>query len=241
MEFTIRLAGIPIGVQTIYEETRRMCGSYLCGESARFSVVSTRELIDAERERASRDGYTHTDAAYMETLVVYRLIAEKMAEHDVLLFHGSAVSVDGHAFLFTADSGTGKSTHARLWREALPKFGHEVLMVNDDKPLLKFTEDGVLACGTPWDGKHHLSNNLEVPLRGICFLSRGKENRITRVDGAQSLAELMKHSFRPVETPHLLKAVALLDRLSREVPLYDLSCNMEEAAAIVSYEGMCGL
>ena len=241
MEFTIRLAGIPIRVQTIYEETRRMCGAYLCAESARFSVVSTRELIDAERERANRDGFTNTDPAYLETLVVYRQIAEKMAEHDVLLFHGSAVSVDGQAFLFTADSGTGKSTHARLWREVLPKHGHEVLMVNDDKPLLKFTEGGVLACGTPWDGKHHLSNNVEVPLRGICFLSRGEENQIARADRTQSLAELMKHSFRPAETPHLLKAVSLLDRLSREVPLYALSCNMEEGAAIVSYEGMCGL
>ena len=111
----------------------------------------------------------------METLAVYRKIADQMLSYDTLLFHGSVVAVDETGYLFTAKSGTGKSPHARLWREYL---GERAVMVNDDKPLLQITKNGVIAYGTPWDGKHHLSSNIAVPLKAICILTRASENHI---------------------------------------------------------------
>ncbi len=236
-KFTIKLAGVPIEVDAIHGRVERMCEAYLCDEPAEMRVVSSEALIAAERSAAKENADALSDA-YLEELVVYRQIAEQMAEHDVLLFHGSAVAADGNAYLFTADSGTGKSTHARFWREVLPEKGHDVFMVNDDKPLLKFADGDILVCGTPWDGKHHLSSNVMVPLKGLCFLSRGEENQILPLDGKEMLSDLMQHCFRPVETPHLLRAVYLLDRLSRQVPIYALSCNMEKDAALVSFERM---
>ena len=80
--------------------------------------------------------------------------------------------MDGQAVLFTAKSGTGKSTHTKLWRDL---FGERAVMVNDDKPLLRILKDGVLVCGTPWDGKHRLSTNCALPLKAICILERGKK------------------------------------------------------------------
>ena len=106
---------------------------------------------------------------YLETLAVYRKIAEKMIDYDTILFHGSVIAVDGIGYLFTAKSGTGKSTHTRLWREL---FGERAVMVNDDKPLIKVSENGIIVYGTPWDGKHRLSTNTFVPLKGICFMSK---------------------------------------------------------------------
>lgn len=113
--------------------------------------------------------------SYLETLAVYRKFAENLLAYDTVLFHGSVVAVDGIGYLFTAKSGTGKSTHTRLWREY---FGERAVMVNDDKPLLQVTENGVIVYGTPWDGKHHLSNNISVPLKAICILTRAEENHI---------------------------------------------------------------
>ena len=116
--------------------------------------------------------------AYIETLAVYRKIAEQMPTYDTVLFHSSAVAVDGAAYLFAAKSGTGKSTHARLWRELL---GDRAIMINDDKPLLRITDAGATVFGTPWNGKHRLGTNGSAPVRAICVLERGVQNNIERI------------------------------------------------------------
>ena len=104
---------------------------------------------------------------YLETLAVCRRIAERMPEHDTFLFYGSCIAVDGAGYVFTAKSGTGKSTHTRLWREML---GVRAVMVNDDKPLIRIADDGSVIYDPPWDCNHHLSHNIAVPLKAICIL-----------------------------------------------------------------------
>ena len=100
---------------------------------------------------------------------------KKILDRNCVLFHCSAVAVDGKAYLFTAASGTGKSTHTRMWRQ---HFGGRAVMVNDDKPILRIKDDGIYVCGTPWCGKHGLQTNVEVPVQGICILGGGEKNMI---------------------------------------------------------------
>ncbi len=242
MEFTIKLAGIPVRVAALYESTRDHCGAYLTEEEPLFTVVSDGEKIAAERrmsEETEGEGLSrYYSDAYLETLAVYRQIAEKMTEFDTILFHGSVIAVDGEAYIFTAPSGTGKSTHTRLWREVLPKYGHEVFMVNDDKPLLRFTDEGICACGTPWNGKHRLGTNCMVPVKGVCSLEQAPENEIHRMDLSKIWPVLMRQSYRPEEPAHVAATLKLLDRLAQEVPMYELRCNMDPEAALVSFEAM---
>ncbi|MBR2555280.1 MAG: hypothetical protein IKE94_10500, partial [Aeriscardovia sp.] len=170
-------------------------------------------------------------------LAVYRQIAEKMPAYDIVLCHGSAVAVDGQAYLFIAKSGTGKSTHTRLWRELL---GERAVMVNDDKPLVHVTDAGAVVYGTPWDGKHHLSRNIDVPLKAVCILTRGAENRIEPVTPAEAFPMLMQQVYRPADPASLSKTLNLIEKLAASVSLWRLSCNMELDAARVAYEGMKG-
>lgn len=235
MRFTIKLAGIPIAVETVHERCFEQCADYLTDEEPQMLVRTTAEDIAAERKESDSE---QSSDEYLETLAVYRQIAEKMVDEGVLLFHGSAISVDGKGYLFTADSGTGKSTHTRIWRQELTKLGHDVFMINDDKPLLRFADGAVLACGTPWNGKHKLSTNTMVPLAGICRLCRGTENRIEAVGAAEAFPWLMQYCFRPRERQHVTATIVLLDTLSRTVPAYELHCNMEPDAALVSFGGM---
>lgn len=241
MEFRIELAGVPIEITTQYEKTRRMCQDYLTGRQPSFSLAISQEDIDYEREKSAREdkkeGIPVRQFAddYLETLAVYRKIAEGLLEHDVLLFHGSAVAVDSEAYLFTAKSGTGKSTHTRLWREI---FGGRAVMVNDDKPLLKITDDGVTVYGTPWDGKHRLSNRIAVPLRALCILERSETNRIERTTPKDAWPMLMQQSYRPQEPVKMAKTLELIDKLAQHVGLYRMGCNMESAAALMAYEAM---
>ena len=159
-----------------------------------------------------------------------------MTEYNVLLFHASAIALDGTGYLFTAKSGTGKSTHARLWRET---FGARAVMVNDDKPLLKFDGDSILICGTPWDGKHRLSANLSVPLNAVCLLSRGETNRIEPVSASEAFPFLLQQTYRPDTPEHTARTLSLVNRLSHS-RVFRLFCNMDPDAARVSYEGMRG-
>ena len=246
--FTIRLAGQLFAIESLYPYVRDYCRDYLVSEECTEEPVVTPVPIRIspaeiayERERSAAEDHregipvrSFTDE-YLETLAVYRKIAEALITCDTLLFHGSVVAVDGEGYLFTAKSGTGKSTHTALWREV---FGDRAVMVNDDKPLLRITGEGVTAYGTPWDGKHHLSTNIAVPLRGIAILTRDVTNHIEPLSRRAAYPRILQQTYRPGDPQRLSATLQLVDRLLRRVPVYRLGCNMEPEAARVAYEGM---
>lgn len=151
--------------------------------------------------------------------------------------HSSAVVVDGKAYLFSADPGTGKSTHTKLW---LKQFGDKAYILNDDKPIIRFVDGTFYAYGSPWSGKDDLSVNKGVPIAGITMLERGKKNEIDRFFGVEALAALMRQLPRPRKLEYRSKVLKLLDKLINDVPIWKLKCNMDPEAAIVSYEAMSG-
>lgn len=247
------LADMCIGIRSLYDEVQRMCEDYRApmDSTPEFIVETTEQDIEAERiqseETRIEEGLPPYafDAAYLETLAVYRQIATECVLRGRLLMHGSVVAVDGRAYMFTAKSGTGKSTHVRLWRKL---FGERAVMVNDDKPLLRIRrvsgddlpadEESVLVYGTPWDGKHRLSTNMSAPLEAICILTRAKENTIREIKPSEALAMLLQQTFRPEDPTLLLATFDLLDQLSKHVRFYLLGCNMDPEAAVVSSNAM---
>ena len=110
-------------------------------------------------------------------------------------------------------------------------------MVNDDKPLIRVRENGaMIVYGTPWDGKHHLSSNISVPVFGICFLERSEINRIREMSRAEALPMLIRQTYRPLDPAALDRTLMLIDRM--RVRMYLLSCNMERSAAELSFRTM---
>ncbi len=234
---TISIAGKNVGIDNRYPNLARHGARYHSTGAADFTVAAGEAELARERAlNAAADGHAcdYSDG-YIESLAVYRKIAEKMLDFDTLLFHGSGIAVDGVGYLFAAVSGTGKSTHTRLWRE---KFGERAVMVNDDKPLLRLTGSGALLCGTPWNGKHGLGAPMEVPLKAIVGLNRAPENAIRRVSVYELLPLLLQQTYRPNNPALLSKTLALVDRLCESIELYTLQCNMNPDAADVSYAGM---
>ncbi len=240
-EFTIRTAGRVIRVGAQYESTRNFCREYLTADEPELSVSVDAADIAAEKQRLlaaavrqGEDPLPCTDG-YAEILTVCRKLAEAMPAFGTVLFHGSAVAVDGAAYLFTAPSGTGKSTHTRLWREML---GARAVMVNDDKPFLRCGETGVTVCGSPWNGKHRLSSPISVPLKAICLLERGKENSIVPITFREAFPTLVRQCYRPMEKDALMQTMRLLGSMEHTVCFYRLACNMDPEAAAVSYGAM---
>lgn len=153
-----------------------------------------------------------------------------------MMLHSSCVVYDGKAYLFSAPSGTGKSTHTQLWLKRFP----DAYILNDDKPAIRITEDGIYAYGTPFSGKTDLNVNTGVPIGGICVLSRGETNSIEKISTDDALFNILNQTVRPHEEDEMEKVLDTLDKVVRTVPVYKLSCNMELEAAEVAYNRMKG-
>lgn len=235
-----RIADQIIRVESLFEDIHDYCREYeVKQQEPDFEIVIHPEDLDYERKKSEAEAAISPRAfqggsdGMLETLAVYRKIAEKFPLlYNTFLFHGSSVAVDGSAYLFTAKSGTGKSTHVSLWRKYL---GDRAVMVNDDKPLILVSEGETYIYGTPWCGKHRLGNDICVPLRAICILERGEKNEICRIGKKEILPMLLQQAYRPSDIKALEKTVQLLSKMSEQVVFFRLKCNMDPEAAEVSY------
>ena len=240
--FTMEIAGLVVCVQPLFQSTKEYCRPYLTDKIPELTVTVTGDdltfeqmMLDQEADEEGLKRRKFTDP-FLERTVIQRKVADALLDRDTVLLHGSTIAVDGKAYLFTAPCGTGKSTHTRLWRET---FGDRAVMVNDDKPFLQITPQGVLAYGSPWSGKHGLATNICVPLQGICSLRRGQENVIRPAEGS-ALHDLLCHQAHvPVEEALWQKTKDLVNRLIELVPLWELTCNKDPEAAHIAYGAMC--
>jgi len=238
-----KIADTIIRISSQYDEVHVMCHDYrvaddatpdMLVETTEADILREREQSIAEREQEGLPPYEF-NPPYLETLAVYRKIASLMPARGVMLMHGSCIAVDGRGYFFIAASGTGKSTHVRLWRQL---FGDRALMVNDDKPLIRVKSAEPLIYGTAWDGKHHLSTNTSVPLQGICVLQRSATNHIEPLTTEEAFAYLLQQTFRPDDPVAMIQTMGLLSELASKVKIYRLGCNMDSEAAVVASRGM---
>ena len=235
------IAGKVGTITSRFDSTRDYCIRYLTEAPGDFAYTVTPEDCTAQQEalleEARREGIKKRifSDPFLERAAIQQAFAEYLFDHDILLCHGSTVAVDGKAYLFTAKCGTGKSTHTRLWREV---FGNRAVMVNDDKPFLKLTPSGVLACGAPWSGKHGLDTNITLPLGGICILERGTENVLHPMSPAEALPRLLHETYCPQDPAKALRFHMLVEQLANTVPLWHMTCTKDPQAAMIAYETM---
>lgn len=173
-----------------------------------------------------------------EYLASGRVFYRSLLSFDGMMLHASAIAVDGKAYLFSADSGIGKSTHVGLWRRLL---GDErVRIINDDKPALRLENGTWYVYGTPWSGKYGLNLNLRYPLAGICFLERSPENKIEPYTKSDIVFRFLKQTYRSKKAQIQQKTLSHIGSLLEKVPVWRLECNMEQEAAALSYTAMTG-
>ncbi len=236
MIFNYKIADIVFSADIIYKSTYERMKDYLApeGEKPEFGFKITDADIAEERRLSP---YDFPDNVYEHTAVYRKYIYEIMEKYDAFFFHCSAIAVDGEAIMFTARSGTGKSTHRNLW---MKNFGDRVTVINDDKPVIRRIDGKFYVYGTPWQGKEGLGCNIRVPAKALCFLSRAEENSIGPIDTISVVAKLMNQTVRPSDPWLMSNLLDLLDGFVRQVDCYDLRVNMNDDAAIVAYNGIKG-
>ena len=238
-EFRIEIAGTAFAVTTLFESTKDYCKHYLTDaepeyriEVFREDLVFEQEQLDIEAREEGMKRRKFTDP-FLERTAIQRKVADCLLQKDVVLFHGSGLALEGQGYLFTAACGTGKSTHARFWRETLG-----AVAVNDDKPFLKISPTGVTMFGAPWSGKHGLDANMAVPLKGLCILHRGNENRIWKITPDEATEELLHHGCAPTDSADAPRFQALIRQLAEAVPLWRMECTKDPSAAATACEAM---
>ncbi len=229
---TYLLAGIPVEMICTGEYLVRQCRDYITDMTPEFSIEMTEGDIAAEKERSEDKSYSD---GYYESLAFYRKLCDKIPDRGIILFHSCAVAVDGKAYLFTAPSGTGKSTHASLWKEIL---GERVRIINGDKPLIRVTPGHITVYGTPWNGKERWGENSHADIAGICFLSRATENKIVPVSGSDAMPLLYRQTYRTPTAEGLAHVMRSLAEIAQRIPLWQLECNISQEAAELSYNTM---
>lgn len=228
--FTARLARLNIRIDNKYDYILRQCEGYIVPETEKpdFCVCVT----DEEIMREDTGGF---EKGYLESLAVYRKIAERLITLNGFLLHGVILETSGVGVALLARSGTGKSTHAALWLRLL---GDKCRIINGDKPLVRRIDGGFLAFGTPWAGKEGIQQNAEVPLRKVCFIERSEENSIEQTTKKSALERLCSQVYLPKNSPLMLTLIDTLDEFISECEFYIIRCNKDISAAEVAYRGL---
>lgn len=224
---SIDIGGITVGIDNKYDYVKLLAADYLTDAPALFTVRATEKEIAEERARSE----VNTTDAYFESIVAYRNIAETLPTMDAFVFHGSVIKYGDKAYIITAKSGVGKTTHTRLW---LSEFSDACYVLNGDKPVVRYKDGAFFVCGTPWRGKEMYGVYETAPLGGIAFLERGVENKSYEISTADALSKLILQVYKPKNKLAVIKTISLMDRLLNEVPLVRLECNMNPEAAHVA-------
>lgn len=229
-----KVADVVFGVSFMDIRTAELMKEYLAdeGEKSEFVIEVNQQDIDYEKSLVDED----FSLPIIEFTAIYRKYINVMLDsYDGFFFHCSAVAMDNEAYMFSAASGTGKSTHRRLWQKV---YGDRVQIINDDKPMIRKVDGVFYVYGTPWQGKENLGANIRVPAKALCFLSRAEQNSIEKLSSSNVVGKMLCQTVRPKKPQRMLKLLGLIDGFLSQSGVYSLKVNMNDDAPIVAYNGI---
>ncbi len=228
------LAGLNIEAETRLDFVEKLTEDYRSSaESTDFSVSVTDSDIEYE---ASMSDVRYAKG-YLESIALYRKIAEKLPFFDAVVFHGAVIAYKGKAYAFTARSGVGKTTHIRLWLE---QFGDSVHILNGDKPILRVIDGVVYASGTPWRGKEGYGIPEMLPLEAVAFIDRAEEPSANEITSSDALMRFASQIYVPNEPRAAMLSLSVLNKVISGVKLFDVRANMKPESAIASFAALTG-
>ena len=214
--FTVEIAGIPIGIDNRYEAVVRRCRGWETAAAPLFTVSASEEEMIQE---------SGSPCPAAEVMCIYRNIALRMMEYDAFVMHAAVIDADGQGVAFAAKSGTGKTTRLLLWQQTL---GSRVRPVNGDKPILRFTEDGLYAFDTPWRGKENLGGCARTPLKHVIFIERAGDVSVRKLEMDGIVPRLFRQVLVPKTPDQLGKFMDLMERFTEAVSFWLLKCDREQ-------------
>ncbi len=237
--FCIEIAGLLVEIDNRYDEIEKRCRDYIVEPDREpdIRVKTTDETLEPLVLLRQEEDPEHVQMGEIEFFTLHGYIYPQLPRFDAAWLHACAVEVDGEGYAFTAPSGYGKTTQARLWLEY---FGSRARIINGDNPIIRFMNGGCYICGSPFGGSEGYQCNTRVPLKGICFLNRSKGNFITRMDPEMVFAQMLRvnQDSRLLYNWNLESMMNIWKRIVEQIPIYQLYCDQSMKAVEVAYSGM---
>lgn len=228
------IAGLRVEIANQHAYTTKFCQAYLSKNQdlpADLTAIVTEAEMQEEREASA--GFSD---GYIENICLYRSICRQIPAKNRFLLHASILERNGKAYAFLGRSGTGKSTHTKLWL----RYVENTCVLNGDKPILEYIDGKLYAHGTPWQGKENWGYNGRAELCGLCFLEQAKVNEISKMSLSETSSRVFTQVLLPQDEENVVATLDLLDKLVANVPAYLLKCDISEEAVKLSFEQLTG-
>lgn len=232
-----KIADIVVDFDTKHEMLKSHAEKYMINSDETPAIQITDKKMNDEKV-----AFYHSDnkdlpvTEGLEYQFTGNIFNKELINFNGCFLHSSAIVVDGEAYLFSAPCETGKSTHASLWLKYLAD--KKPFIINDDKPALRIINDEIYVYGTPFSGKHNISENTKAKLKGICFIEQSPNNFIRRIDSKESFILFLKQTTYMLDNKDMEKLLGILDTIITKTPIYQFGCNISEDAVKLSYETM---
>lgn len=206
----------------IHAGMKGVCGIYRESEGGEDSIeiqLSHDEFLNFE-----------INMVFLEMLALERHLLKENA----LVLHSSYILWKNRGIVFTAPSGTGKSTQAELWRKY-----EDAQIINGDRSVLWWNpaEKRFDVCGLPFCGSSGIRQNLSAPLSAVVFLSQAPQNHVWTCPYSESIRKMYGEiSINQWNPKAVEKSLTLIEKISQNVPMVRLACNMESMAVEVLKE-----
>ena len=228
-----KIADLIVEYTAKYDELKRLSEQFVYSGEGKTDI--TLSVTDKQLENMLSRSVEGTTICGIENLAMSSEFNRAAIKYGVMLVHSSALIYNNGAYLFSADSGVGKSTHTKLWLKA---FGDKVHIMNDDKPVVRLYDDHAQAYGTPFDGGSGIALNERYPLKAIIFVERGEENSVRIPDNKEIIQKLYFQTARMVNRETAEKMLVNMERLLHLTKFYILTCNMDISAAYTAYNSI---
>ena len=217
--FKIEIANYVIEIDSGFRFSKELFHDFLTNKDADFHVVLDMSDLNTTQAIMQNNQLVGLKGT-IENSSIHRKITEALIDYDCIMIHGAAIALDNRGYLFSAASGTGKSTHIKKWLQKC----NEVAVVSDDKPYVRL-DDEPLICGAPWAGKERMTSNTVVPLKSIVFLERASNNSITKISFAEAFVALYKQVYRPKNAAKMKRVLDSIKKLDGKVDFYRFKIN----------------
>lgn len=161
--------------------------------------------------------------------VLSKQVTTFLFSKNIIRVHCSAIKYKNNAYLFLAPSGTGKSTHSRLWVK-----NANASYINDDQPFINM--DTLIVYGSPWAGKHKFYSNDCAKLNACVFLKQSQNNELVNLLPKQSISLLYKQITQYDSVEEREKMLVCMEKLIKEIPFYLLCCDKSKNAFLTSFK-----
>lgn len=195
---------------------------YEGGEEPAFSV----EVLADEIDYLVKNGVDITPAV-AENMMLCKKFNRSLIKFYGSYIHASAMLFDGKAYLFSAPSGTGKSTHTKKW---LARFGDRAKIINDDKPSFRLIDGKCIVYGTPFAGGTDVQENISAELGALVFVERSETNSLEKIPPSKSISLLISQTPAGITEKAADRQLEMFSEILTRYPAYLLKCNLDDSA-----------